>query len=160
MQLEVSRLDDELIEARVHQDQPQETGDTTFTFDVSFSVPGHDVFEIIEATITGADTPPAEAYSRFIEAVFALDADQAMRWSSTKMAAKLQGYDDIQGTLDKVRSMHPREIRILSSEIAGETSTVQVEGERKGVLGSATVAMVLENGEWKVQKESWTYNKE
>jgi hypothetical protein len=160
VQLEVVRLDDELVEARVHQDQPQATGDSTFTFDVSFSVPGHDVYEVIEAEVDGADTPPAEAYESFIHAVFALDAAEAKRWCSAEMAAKLDRYDDIKGTLDDVRSMHPLEITILSSEIAGEAATLQVEGERKGVLGKATVAMVLEDGGWKVQKEKWEFKQE
>jgi len=160
VQLEVSRLDDEVIEARVHQDQPQATGDTTFTFDVTFSVPGHDVFNVIEAKVKGADTPPAKAYASFIEAVFALDAAEAKRWSSAEWAAKLDTYDDVKGTLDQVRSMHPLEIKILSAETSGETSTLQVEGERNDVLGTATVAMLLENGEWKVQKESWKFKQE
>jgi len=55
--------------------------------------------------------------------------------------------------------MHPREIRILSSEVTAESSTLQVEGERNHVLGTGTVEMLLENGEWKVQKESWSFKK-
>jgi hypothetical protein len=159
-QIEILRHDAEVIEARLHLDEAAETGDVSHTFDVTFTISAFDVFEPMEATVKGVDSEPATAYASFINAVFAIDPAEAKRWCSVEQAAKLDSYDDIHDTLDKVRSMHPKEITVLSTEISGDTATLQVEGERKGVLGTATVAMVLEDGAWKVNKEKWEYKKE
>ena len=82
------------------------------------------------------------------------------RWDSLRSIPSGMIFDNIEEMLDKIRSMHPREIAILSTDISGSSSTLEVQGERNGVLGTATVAMQLEDGEWRVQKESWNFKKE
>lgn len=68
-----------------------------------------------------------------------------------------------------LQSMAPKKINVVSTKIEGDVATLKLaivipagKGEDKGLFGNSMkeettgeVRMVVENGEWKVEKEKW-----
>ena len=49
----------------------------------------------------------------------------------------------------------PSFLKILSSEIKGEDAFLKVQGDNNGDVSNGSVNMKLEEGQWKVLKDSW-----
>jgi len=157
-QMEVTTFDDEVLEGRLHLDEPEGPEENPYTFDITFSVAYGVKEELVpwKVKVTGADSDEGKAYAAFVTAVMALDVDGAMRWSAAERSAALEDEDAVE-LLDGARSMMPKKISIVSVDTDGDTSTLAVEGSVDDLPGTGTVSLEKEDGEWKVAQQSWDF---
>ena len=115
-------------------------------------------------------SPEEAAWSAYMESREAIEAGDLERLRS--LLASEQG-EPFAGpgaalALEFAKAALPREIQLVESSVGGGKATLQLtglsimdEGERKTAMpGEAIVELVLEDGEWKIAKEEWSFQME
>jgi hypothetical protein len=156
--LEITRFDDDILEARVVLDKPETRLRYTFSYDVTFKVKlaAPPPPPPVQAVVTGADTPAAKAYAAFYKALMSGELDELKDLVVKDQAADLDD-EEVREFLVEERASRPKEIKILKTEVSGASATLTVEGMMGGDKATAVISLVQENGNWKVQKESWKF---
>lgn len=157
VQLDVRAFDDKKLEARLWLDKPMTFSEHTFQYDVTFSVPLGVKKELIpiEAVVTGDDSPPARAYAACYKALMAGDIETVKKWVIRERVDALEQMNPRE-IIEFYQLAQPHEIRIVSVSIEGNAATLKAEGNVKDGSATGTISMILEDGAWKVQKESWS----
>ena len=141
---------------------PHEFMGVAYSYDVTFSAPI--VRKARPAPPSAADTaaaaasPQAKAYQQYLKALKAGDIPALKKLVSGEMAKGLSGPEAAQA-IPMIQAMMPADIKVVKLEGKGGEAKLSVRGTQDKQPAFGTVDMILEGGQWKVQKESWS-NKE
>jgi hypothetical protein len=106
-----------------------------------------------KGTLTANGQTAELKYACCYKALMAGDIETVKKWVVRERAAALEK-EDPQKIIESFQIAQPREISIVSVKVEGETATLTAKGEIKDGSATGTVSMALEDGVWKVLKES------
>jgi hypothetical protein len=106
-------------------------------------------------------TPQAKALRANMKAVAASDFEA---YKKTMSAESLKQMDAQAKEMKKspkdlmefVKMMSPTGVKLTGVKVAGKKATVSMTGTSDGQMMKGTADMVEENGQWKVEKQSWS----
>jgi len=163
--LEIKTFDENVIDAALTLDNPATVlcydcpEKHTYSFKVAFraDIPAkkEEPMKPVEAVISGDDTPPGKAYASYYKAKLAGDIDEVKKWVVQK---HVKDFDGEMGKMMLTVSMEmdPKEIRIVKTDISGDSANLTVKGKTNDQsVATGSVVMTLENGQWKVGTDKW-----
>jgi hypothetical protein len=125
-----------------------------FTYKVSFSVSLKK--PPLDLKVTGANDEPSRAYAAWGKALMAGDANGYRKYSSREVIEMLPtDPKELASGIDMQQSMFPTVINVVGSKITGDRAELALTGRRGDEVSEGTVTMLRENGEWKVNRQSW-----
>ena len=156
--LKIDKLDSRVIEGHIFTPEQNTFSDYTFSFDVRFKTSlGLSKEEApVEVTLKGDDSPPAIAYANYYRALMAGDVSEVKKLILKKNAERLDS-EEAKMFFDIVKATHPRDIEIVTTDIADNSATLTVKGSVDNSQGTGTVHMVIEDGQWKVETDKWKF---
>ncbi len=161
VKLTLSRLDATGVAGRIVTPAPVALSDLSYSFDASFSMPLGKAAPPpppVVVQVSGETSPPARAYADYYRAVFGGNAEQVRGFFAS---ARRQDFDKADAKTRaaglELLKTNPAQIRITKAVSKGSRATLTLEGENETATRStAEVTMVLEAGQWKVEKEKWS----
>ena len=154
--LMLSKLDNNEIRGRISTPNENTFSKYTFSYDISFAVSLGETRKteppIVE--IQGAEDAPSKAYAAYYRALMAGDKDELRKHLSS------EGFNEIDEealdmAIELAQMAKPTTLNIIGSEIKGNEALLKAEGFHEGEKSTGSIEMKLENGEWKVAKDSW-----
>ena len=109
---------------------------------------------------------PSQVYKQYLHASREADFNKARKYISQEHQSLFDTYDEerIKNEGKYLKSAAPKQYKITSEKIEGDTAVVMLEGDAKSLIGKGNVKFgkiifKLENGEWKISKLSWADTK-
>ncbi len=148
---------------RFHTEGEKESFDQKYSFDITFSalIGAGAAAKAAQAAATGKALPadggaPGKAYMLYCKAMAGDLA--ALRKLVTKERAKQMDDPEFPKMFEMMKEMRVKDAKIVRGSLNGATAaTLTVTGTDPmgGGASEGTVQMVLEDSQWKVEKESW-----
>ena len=152
--LTIEKFDDNTLTGKIATPTDNKLAGHIFSYEISFSVSLKK--EPLELSITGKMDPPAKAYAAWGKALLAGDTDEYKKHTSREIIAILpEDPKELALGIEMQQGMFPTEIAILSSKIEGKKAVLTMKGRSGGSLSDGIATMLLEEGAWKVNKQSW-----
>jgi hypothetical protein len=138
--------------------------DYTYEYSASFSTPISDPKAAKAAALAASGAKalgsgggaPGDAYRKYIAAMRSGDL-KAIRKAVAKERTKDMDRPEFPQMLSMIQEMMPKNIKVTGGNGTASTATLDVTGEEADKTKSkGTVEMVLEEGTWRVSKESWS----
>lgn len=117
-----------------------------------------------DAAKAAASSPQAKVYAAMQKAVAAGDY-QALRGTMSKATvAKMDKQNkemnlDPKKGMEMMKAMAPTDLKFTDLKIAGAKATLEATGKIGGDANWGTIEFVSEDGQWKIDSESWTNTK-
>ncbi len=161
VKLTLSRLDATGVAGRIVTPAPVTLSDLTYAFDASFTMPLGKAAPApppVAVQVSGESSPPARAYADYYRAIFGGTAEQVRGFFAS---ARRRDFDKADARTRsaglELLKTNPAQIRITKAIGKGSRATLSIEGQNETATRStAEVTMVLEAGQWKVEKEKWS----
>ena len=156
--LKIDKLDSNVIEGHIFTPEPNTFSEYTYSFDIRFKTSlGLPKDEApIEVTVKGDDSPPAKVYAAYYKALMAGDISEVKRLIVKKNSEQLDG-EEANLFLDIVKTTHPRDIEIVKTDISNKSAILTIKGSMDDLQGTGTVNMVVEDGQWKIETDKWSF---
>ena len=155
--LTIEQLDDDTLSGKISTPSDNELAGHIFSYEISFSVSIKK--EPLQLEISGKANPPAKAFAAWGKALLAGDSDEYKRHTSREILEFLpEDPKELALGMELQQSMFPTKIEILSSTIDGQKAILVMIGLRSGNVSDGNATMLLEDGEWKVNKQTWSSN--
>ena len=146
--------DGDVYSGQIKTPSENEVDGHKFTYDIKFSV--NLKKEPLKLTMTGKSDAPSMAFGEWGEALFAGDIEEYKKYTSQEILDMMpDDTADINEGIEFQQLVFPTNIEVLSSEIDGDKAKLKVKGTRGAEVSRGTITMLKENGEWKVNKQSW-----
>jgi hypothetical protein len=138
--------------------------DYTYEYSATFSAPVSDPKAAKAAALAASGAKalgagggaPGDAYRKYIAAMRSGDL-KAIRKAVAKERTKDMDRPEFPEMLSMIQEMMPKNIKVTGGNGTASTATLDVTGEEADKTKSkGTVEMVLEEGTWRVSKESWS----
>lgn len=105
---------------------------------------------------------PSDVYTLYNKAAREGDFKKAMTYISQQHQARFAEYDEkkIEKEGNYLKATAPTQFNITGAKIEGTNAWITLSGNAKSIIAGgkanfARVTFALENGEWKITKESW-----
>lgn len=154
--LTLSKFDSNEIVGEISTPNENTFSKYTFSYDISFagSLGESRKTEPPIVEIQGANDPPSKAYAAYYRALMAGDKDELRKHVSS------EGFNEVDEealdmAIELAQMAKPTTLNIIGSEIKGNEALLKAEGFSEGEKSTGSIEMKLENGEWKVAKDSW-----
>lgn len=110
--------------------------------------------------IEGADSEPARALVKFVDAVIDGDTDQVMSGATSEMRKQLESAGGAADILPQLADfMLPLKMTITGTKVEGDHATLTAKGETPACMKTETsdgrIELQREDGAWKIAKISW-----
>ena len=152
--LTISKFNDDMLTGKIATQSDNELAGHTFSYEISFSVSLKK--EPLELSITGNTDPPALAFAAWAKALLAGDLEGYKQHASQEVIELLpKDEKELAFGIEMQQSMFPIVIKIVSSTIEGNKAVLAMTGRRGGDMTEGVATMLLEDGQWKVNKQSW-----
>jgi hypothetical protein len=154
--LTLSKLDNNEIRGRISTPNENTFSKYKFSYEVSFAVKLGEPKKIEPLTveIQGADDPPSKAYAEYYRALMSGDKDELRKHLASDIV-KEADEETINMVIELTHTTNPTTLKITGSEVKGNEALLKAEGLRDGEKSTGSIEMKLEDGEWKVAKDSW-----
>ena len=146
--------DGDVYSGQIKTPSENEVDGHKFSYEIKFSVSLKK--EPLKLTLTGKTDPPSQAFGEWGKALFAGDIEAYKKYSSQEILDMLP--DDpaeLNEGIEFQQLVFPTNIEILSTKIEGDKAVLKAKGTRGTEVSRGSIAMLKENGEWKVNKQSW-----
>jgi hypothetical protein len=153
-QLEITTSDENTIQGKIFTPAENEWGEHTFSYNIEFTA---DIKkEPLKVNIKGDTDAPSKAFSKYYRAVMAGNAGEFKKYIAK---ARLKEIEAEPGMMDffieMQQVMSPTSLEIISSLVKKDRALLMVKGSRGAENSRGTIDMILEDGKWKVNLESW-----
>jgi len=119
-----------------------------FTYDIKFSV--NLKKEPLKLTMTGKSDAPSKAFGEWGKALLAGDIEEYKKYTSQEILNMMpEDSVELNEGIEFQQLLFPTNIEIISTKIDGDKAVLKAKGTR------GTITMLKENGDWKVNKQSW-----
>lgn len=104
---------------------------------------------------------PGKAYMVYCKAMTSGDMAALKKLVSAERAKQMDD-PDFQKMFPMIQSMMAKDIKITGGTMSGNMATLNAEGKDSmgGGTAKGTISMVLEDKQWKVEKDSWSSGSE
>jgi len=155
-ELKITQFDDSKLVASIKSSSENEISGHKVSYDISFSLSL--IKETPKLTFTGKTGPPVEAYSAYCTAIMEGDIDEFKKYVlNANLEMMPPDKKEIILGLDFVRDTMMTNMEVLEVNTSGNNSELKIKGSRGIDSATGKVAMVLEDGTWKVSEESWEF---
>jgi hypothetical protein len=150
------------VAGRVYLEKPDESFGRKYTFDIQFDTEVAEISEAASAESSGTPLPPdgGEPGMAFLEYQKAIQSGNPLELKKYLVPEQARKLDDPQAVnmLGLMKMMRAQEVKIINGFLQGDRATLTVEGKdpvssRKTV---GTVRMRKQDGQWLLERESWT----
>ena len=125
-----------------------------FTYDLKFSVSLKK--EPLSLTMSGKSDPPSQAFGEWGKALFAGDIEEYKKYTSQEILNMMpEDSVELNEGIEFQQLVFPTNIEIISTKIDGDKAVLKAKGTRGTEVSRGTITMLKENGDWKVNKQSW-----
>jgi hypothetical protein len=154
--LTLSKLDNNEIAGKISTPNENTFSNYKFSYEVSFAAKLGQPEKTAPLTveIQGADDPPSKAYAEYYRALMSGDKDELRKHLASEIL-KEADEETISIVIELTQTMNPTTLKIMGSEVKGNEALLKAEGFRDGQKSIGSIQMKLEDGAWKVVKDSW-----
>lgn len=154
--LTISRFDETEISGKISTPGENTFGEYKYSYDVSFSVKLDEPkdTEPLNVEIKTAEDAPSKAYAAYYKAIMSGNKDEIRKHLSSKVLDQATD-ENIGMIVELAQIVNPTSLNIKGSEINGNEAIVHAEVVRDGEKSTGSITMSLEDGAWKVVKDSW-----
>ena len=154
--LTLSKLDNNEIAGKISTLEENTFSDYKFAYDISFSIKLGEpkTIDPISVEIEGAKDAPSEAYAAYYRALMAGDRNELRKHLASEINQKTDE-ETINMVIELAQAIKPTTLYITESAIKGNEALLKAEGTRHEEESMGSIQMRLEDGEWKVVKDSW-----
>lgn len=125
-----------------------------FTYEIKFSVSLKK--EPLSLTMSGKLDPPSQAFGEWGNALFAGDIEEYKKYTSQEILNMMpEDLAELNEGIEFQQLVFPTNIEIVSTKIDGDKAVLKAKGTRGTEVSRGTITMLKENGDWKVNKQSW-----
>jgi len=125
-----------------------------FTYEIKFSVSLKK--EPLSLTLSGKLDPPSQAFGEWGNALFAGDIEEYKKYTSQEILNMMpEDPAELNEGIEFQQLVFPTNIEIVSTKIDGDKAVLKAKGTRGTEVSRGTITMLKENGDWKVNKQSW-----
>ena len=125
-----------------------------FTYDLKFSVSLKK--EPLSLTMSGKLDPPSQAFGEWGKALLAGDIEEYKKYTSQEILNMMpEDPVELNEGIEFQQLVFPTNIEIISTKIDGDKAVLKARGIRGNEVSRGTITMLKENGDWKVNKQSW-----
>jgi hypothetical protein len=154
--IELTRFDSEWLEGHLWLPKPLEFGGKSYSYDARFKVAlAGKPAPAPEPKIQGDDSAPVRAYAAYYRAVFRRDLPEVRKCVSKRQLPDLDRLGEKFLAVSAV--VQPEQIAIREVKTTGNRSTFIAEGQKGKSSGRGSIAMILEDGAWKVDSDRWSF---
>jgi hypothetical protein len=109
-----------------------------------------------ETVLPAGGGDPGKAYMEYMKAMTAGDMAALKKLVSTERAKEMDA-PEFKEMFPLIQSMMAKNVKVTGGTMTGNTATLNCEGTDSmgGGASKGTISMVLEDKQWKVQKDSW-----
>ena len=152
------------IAGRLHMSKPDDFFDYTYQYDATFAAKITDGKAAVAAAskTPGKALPadggePGAAYRNYLAAMKAGDAKKVKSLVAKDRAKQMES-PEFKEMFAMIREMMPKDIKVTGGTIDGGKAYLVLTAKQPddGTKTSGKCDMVLEDGVWRVEKESWT----
>ncbi len=152
--LTISKFSEDILEGRIATSSDNKLAGHTFSYEISFSVSVKK--EPLALSITGHTDPPAQAFAAWGTALLAGNLEGYKMHASQQVLEMLpEDPKELAFGIELQQTMFPTKIAILSSKVEGQKAVLTMIGQRGSDVSDGIATMLLEDGKWKVSKQSW-----
>lgn len=156
--LTLSKFDEGEISGTLATSEENRFDDHTYAYKVSFAVAldQGNVPEAVAVEVTGTDDLPSQAYASYYSALMAGNVEELKKYLSSTIVKRMKPAM-MKQIIEVSQSTNPTQIEILGSEVSGAEALVKVKGRKGSEEGIATAQLELEDGNWKLLRDSWKF---
>jgi len=160
-EFEAEMFDPDHVSGRIYLNDPDESFGRKYTFDIEFDSP---VQEILNATLAETGTPlpvdggePFKAYREYDRAIQSGNPQMLKKFLAPEQAERLDD-PDAGKMLGLMKMMRAQEVKFVKGFQQGDRAILTVEGKDPLSSGktNGTIKMLKAEGQWLLEKESWT----
>jgi len=152
--LTTSKFDENTLTGKIATQSENELAGHKFSYDITFSVSLEK--EAPELTIIDANDAPSQAFAAWGKALLANDFDTYKKHASREILEMLpEDPEKLAFGFEMQQSMFPTMIKIMNTKISGKKAVLTMAGKREDDISEGSVTMLMEDGKWKVNKQSW-----
>jgi hypothetical protein len=149
------------IAGTVSMPKPDDFFDEKYQYNATFDLPiGKPAGPPPPPVLKGTPLPagggePGKAYAAYLKNLTAGDMKAFLGGVTAARAKEASSDPDFKKLFPLLKAMQPTAVKVTSGAIDGNNATLVVTGKDGDNVSRGTIAMVRENGAWKVEREEW-----
>jgi hypothetical protein len=153
-EIKITQFDENKLVGSIKTAAENDINGHKLSYDITFSLSLKK--ETPKITIKGKSGPPVEAYTAYCNAIMEGNIEEFKKYVPKANLEMIPAdKDEIILGLDFVRDTMMTDIEILEINTSGNNAELKMKGSRGIDSANGKVAMMLEDGSWKVSEESW-----
>jgi hypothetical protein len=157
---ELTAMTPSRIAGTISMAKPDDFFDEKYQYNATFDLPvgkpaGPPSPPVLKGTPLPGGGEPGKAYAVYLKSLTAGDMKGVLAGVSAERAKQASADPDFKKLFPLLQAMQPKGIKITGGASDGTHATLLATGKDGDNVSRGTIAMVRENGAWKVEKEDW-----